>query len=282
MNSWWSRCALLITATVGRAMSASVRSRRGWFIPISTTAGGVRRARKQRQRQADMVVEIAACGKHRCLAECARRLAAIISLTVVLPLQPTTAISGRRTAGASGGQCARAQTVVSPTTATGSPGAGPRCSHARSTSAAAAPGRGLATKSCPSNLSPRSATNRSPFCRVRLSVHTASNRDIGAAQFAAEHRRRLGQGHHRAPPPEPRAPPPHRCKRRARPCLLYRSWPLPAISTTSPRRARATAAAIAAPRSVCDRPGRRSQPPRTPATIASRSPPDPRCADCRW
>jgi hypothetical protein len=49
---------------------------------------------QQRQRHADVVVEVALRGVRR-LACAARRIAAIICVTVVLPLLPVTAISGR-------------------------------------------------------------------------------------------------------------------------------------------------------------------------------------------
>ena len=74
------------------------RSRRGWFMPSSIDGGAVRGAQaQQRQRQADRVVEIALASRARAASpKCARRIAASISLTVVLPLLPTTTMTGMR------------------------------------------------------------------------------------------------------------------------------------------------------------------------------------------
>ena len=96
MNSWCSRCALLTSATVGCAMRGQVAISPGWFMPISITAARDARAgREQRQRHADVVVQIAAVARHaRRRRTAARGWTAIISLTVVLPLLPVTPTSG--------------------------------------------------------------------------------------------------------------------------------------------------------------------------------------------
>ena len=101
--------------------------------------------------------------------EAARRMDAIICVTVVLPLLPVTAISGKanwlRHCCAN---CPRAR-LASGTSTPGSPA----CCKPCSARAATAPmlltcGR----KSWASKRSPRRATNRSPACRLRVSVCT--------------------------------------------------------------------------------------------------------------
>ncbi len=96
MNSWCSRWALLTSAMVGRAMAASRAISPGWFMPSSTTAQLVLRAQaQQRERHADLVVEVAGGGQRAFAAGRRTASAAIICVTVVLPLLPVTAISGR-------------------------------------------------------------------------------------------------------------------------------------------------------------------------------------------
>ena len=96
-------------------------------------------------------------------------MAAIICVTVVLPLLPVTATSGRskrcRQAAASWPRARRES-------ATSSPGR-PASARPRSASAATAPAAlAWARKSCASKRSPRKATNRSPERRVRVSLCT--------------------------------------------------------------------------------------------------------------
>ena len=94
MNSWCSRCALLTSATVGPAIRASVAISPGWFMPSSITAS--RCVASSRSSVSGRPISLfrlpwvasVACGCQ------ARRTAAIICVTVVLPLLPATAISG--------------------------------------------------------------------------------------------------------------------------------------------------------------------------------------------
>ena len=95
MNSKCSRCALLTKATVGWAMAASVVISPGWFMPISITA-----ARWLARRRISISGTPMSLLKLPCVANAAspcqaRRMDAIICVTVVLPLLPVTPISGR-------------------------------------------------------------------------------------------------------------------------------------------------------------------------------------------
>ena len=105
-----------------------------------------------------------------CTRYCAARAARIISLVLVLPLDPVTATTGLP--GASSRRRARARapraTRVSSTSKYGNPSRGgvPR----RTTAAAAPLALASARKSCASKRSPSSATNRSPGSSRRVSV----------------------------------------------------------------------------------------------------------------
>ena len=98
------------------------------------------------------------------------RIAAIISFTVVLPLLPATAISGRLkfVRHFVARRCSAAS--VSATSICGS-----LRGRNRGTIAPAAPASAAAaTNPAPSKFGPRSATNKAPACSVRLSVDTAA------------------------------------------------------------------------------------------------------------
>jgi hypothetical protein len=163
-------------------------------------------------------------------------MAAIICVTVVLPLLPVTAISGRlflaRQAPAS---CISAWRV----SATCRPGRASVASGCCDTTATAPAAKACGRKSWASKRSPCSATNRSPRCRVRVSVCTRPKRSCGsptrvqvrprarsaskasprvqfispparsAPRAPARGRRRAGA--HRPPPGSPRGP----CRRSA-------------------------------------------------------------------
>ena len=182
MNSWCSRCALLTSADRrlrDRARASAVSPR--WFMPISITASAVRRrAAEQRQRQADGVVEVAARSRARASApQCARRIAASISLTVVLPLLPASDDQRqRRSARASARRARRAPRACRrPRSAV--PASAP-ARVARRSAAAAPRASACATKSWPSKRSPVSATNRSPGASARVSVVTRVKRTLRA------------------------------------------------------------------------------------------------------
>ena len=98
-----------------------------------------------------------------------RKIAAVISLTVVLPLLPVIPTRSRSR------KRLRHAAASSPSARTGSRARmnGIGSSGARSTRAAAAPRRQASPmKSCPSNLGPRTATNNAPRETVRESVPT--------------------------------------------------------------------------------------------------------------
>ena len=176
MNSWCSRWALLTSAMVGWAMAASSAISPGWFMPSSSTAARCCSAVSWRRRSTCSgtpmwllklpAVASAASPNQAC------RMAATIWVTVVLPLLPATAISGRcrrlRQALAS---CCSA-TSASGTSRPGKPASRRPCSA----SAAAAPAAlACGKKLWASKLSPRSATNKSPARRLRVSLCTRSS-----------------------------------------------------------------------------------------------------------
>ena len=177
MNSWCSRWALLTSTTVGAAICASPSISPGWFMPSSSTAARCQWESSWRSRSTINgtpmwlfrlpLVANAASPHH------ARRMLAIICVTVVLPLLPVTAINGR---------CMRRRQPAAiccrpcRLSATNKPGKA-SAARPRSASAATAPApRACCRKSCASKRSPRSATNRSPARSVRVSLCTRSNR----------------------------------------------------------------------------------------------------------
>ena len=174
MNSRCSRCALFTKATVGWASAASAAISPGWFMPNSTTAMRWCARRRNNVSGTPMslfklpcVARLASPGAWAC------RMDAIICVTVVLPLLPVTAISGRS-------NCARQARASWPSAALVS-GTSMRGRSAGSCAAAkplrqmtaTAP---LACASCnmalASNVSPCNAINRSPLAMLRVSVCT--------------------------------------------------------------------------------------------------------------
>ena len=98
MNSWCSRCALLSSATLGAARAASSAISPGWFIPSSTTAARCQVLSSWRRPSSvsgtpRWVLKLPAVANAASPSH-ARRMVAIICVTVVLPLLPVTAISG--------------------------------------------------------------------------------------------------------------------------------------------------------------------------------------------
>ena len=189
MNSRCSRCALLTRVTVGRAIVASREISPGWFMPSSTTAArcvGRRRSRVSGRPMSLLKLPSVAKPASPCQA---RKMAAIICVTVVLPLLPVTATSGRskrcRQAAASWPRARRES-------ATSSPGR-PASARPRSANAATAPAALAWTrKSCASKRSPRKATNRSPGRRrAGVAVHPGEGERRIADQLRA---RQAGRG----------------------------------------------------------------------------------------
>ena len=176
MNSWCSRCALLTSATRRRGQRAPAAAiSPGWFMPSSTHARrGARAFRRSSVSGTPMWLFRLPAVASAASPSQARRMAAIICVTVVLPLLPVTAISGRLEAGAPGrAPAAAARAACRPPAAR----AGRLAATPRSASAAAAPAaRACGRKSWASKRSPRSATNRSPGCSVRVSLCTRCTR----------------------------------------------------------------------------------------------------------
>ena len=96
MNSWCSRWALLTNATVGRAMAANWAISPGWFMPISTTALRCDGRRRSKVKGRPMsLLKLPWVAKDWSGPGCqARKMLAIICVTVVLPLLPVTANKG--------------------------------------------------------------------------------------------------------------------------------------------------------------------------------------------
>jgi hypothetical protein len=93
MNSWCSRWALFTSATVGARCRPGRRSRRVVHAQLDHADLVPGAQAQQRERQADVVVQVAL--RREVLSGCqARRMDATICVTVVLPLLPVTAISG--------------------------------------------------------------------------------------------------------------------------------------------------------------------------------------------
>ena len=207
MNSWCSRCALLTTRD-GRLRDRGelARSRPGGSCRArSTAARCVGAQAQQRQRQADRVVEVARVASTAPSPKCARRIAASISLTVVLPLLPTTTDERQREPRAASARRARRAPRSGSATATRSP-ASVRARASSATSAATAPrASAAATKSWPSKRSPLSATKRSPGASVRrVGASRARSARCRRRQRAAPTARGGGRRvHHRAAPAPP-------------------------------------------------------------------------------
>jgi hypothetical protein len=111
MNSWCSRCALLTSATVGWRWRPAGDLAGVVHAQLDHRGGGARPQAQQRQRHADVVVEVALRGQAASPCQ-ARRMDAIICVTVVLPLLPVTPISGRLNWAPAGGQRAQRRQAV--------------------------------------------------------------------------------------------------------------------------------------------------------------------------
>ena len=135
MNSRCSRCALLTSATVGAAIAASRAISPTWFMPSSITRRGRRGRRRNRVSGTPMSLLKLPCVANAASPCQARKIDAIICVTVVLPLLPVTATSGiakrRRQRGGEVAERGR----VSATSGR----AAPASSRPRSASAATAP-----------------------------------------------------------------------------------------------------------------------------------------------
>src|SRR5580700_8772460 len=116
----------------------------------------------ERNGDADVIVAVA---MQRPLRD---RMAAVISLAVVLPLLPATATTGRVNSARHAFASSCSARSVSGTTTCGR-----SQDTARSTRAPMAPREeAAATNAAPSKFGPRSATNSAPGLNVRLSVDT--------------------------------------------------------------------------------------------------------------
>ena len=215
MNSWCSRCALLTSATVGCGDRGQVaRSRPDGSCPARPPPARCAPAQaQQRQRQADVVVQVA-LRRQRRVADCqARRIDAIICVTVVLPLLPVTAISG--SVEAARARRAASSPSASCVSATSRP-AGRRRQRPRSASAATAPlACASARKSWASKRSPLQRDEQvARLQRARVGVHALRRRRAPSpTSVAPRHpaRSACGQREHHRSCGAPRAParPPH-------------------------------------------------------------------------
>ena len=168
MNSWCSRWALSTSATDGCVMVARPAISPGWFMPISTTPIRWASLRRSNVSGTPMsLLKLPRVAKAASAPRCATRMAAIISLAVVLPLLPVTAISGhskrRRQPPASAPSARRVSGTHSVGTRT-------RSGNTSVSTAAAPASMAASMKAWPSKRSPRSAMYRSPGRTVRESV----------------------------------------------------------------------------------------------------------------
>ena len=176
MNSWCSRCALLTSATVG-ACDRGQRGDLARMVHAEFDHGGAVRVvaqPQQRQRHADVVVEVAGGGQRRVAA--ARR--AGWTRSSASPWSCRCCRSPRSAAGElrapGGGQLAQRQLRVGDLQG---PAGRPRPGRARPARRRRRRRWPAARKSCASKRSPFSATNRSPRCSVRVSrVHARDAR----------------------------------------------------------------------------------------------------------
>ncbi len=177
-NSRCTGATLVIVATSGSASVERARISPGADMPISSTAAvcSGRRRRRVRGRPYWLLrlPSVLSTGPR------VARRCAVMSLVVVLPTEPVTPTTGsaawRRTWRA---RSERAL-VVSATRTRGRP---PGAATSRWTRARAAPrAAASATKSCPSNLGPTTATNRAPGSRVRESIETEARASASGAR----------------------------------------------------------------------------------------------------
>ena len=281
MNSWCSRCALVITPIVGCAIAASSRVSPRWFMPISNTASrcGARNASSASGRPIALL-KLPGVAATASSPTAARKIAAIISFVVVLPLLPVTTATGmskrlRQNVASAPSECSGSSTAIRLPASVGA--------RLCATSAAAAPDESACcTKSCPSKRSPRNATNKSPGARPRVSVVTRMNgteapmtkpptapaavavsimRPADARARAQRRRRRRRAAVHRSFPDSPHGLSPRQRRRQ------------PDAHRQAPARSRARGRA---------RPSIRMRARRVLRECRRRSRGDPRRADCRW
>jgi hypothetical protein len=96
MNSWCSRWALLTMPMVGSAMALRRPISPGWFMPSSTTAERCEGlSRNSVSGTPISLFRLPRVASRLSSPWAAARIAAIISLTVVLPFEPVTPITGK-------------------------------------------------------------------------------------------------------------------------------------------------------------------------------------------
>ena len=204
-----SRCAgahWVTTPTEGRTRVVSAAISPRWFAPSSTTA--MRCAASRSHRVSGTPISLLRLPRVAETGPMVRKIAAIISLTVVLPLLPVTATGRRSWKRLLHAEASRPNEHTESRTRMKGTGT----SGARSTRAAAAPRRtASAMKSCPSKLGPRTATNSAPCGIARESVPTPRNVTsppaARASSAAAASPSRISIT---AAPPARAAPPPDR------------------------------------------------------------------------
>ncbi len=164
---------VVMIAAWGRTRRASGVISPAWFMPISNTANSASSGRRARVNGTPIwllkLAALACVGRFgRPPASSARRSA---SLVLVLPTLPVTAATRARLRARAARPSPSRPRKVSATTSSGA-AAGTSAGMCATMAAAAPAARAEATWSCPSWFGPLSATNRSPFCTVRLSIDT--------------------------------------------------------------------------------------------------------------
>ena len=178
--SMWAVPTLVMTPTVGRAMSTSREISPRWFIPSSTTTLRSDSDRRSRVRgRPNWLFRFPAFLRHGAATE---RIAAHISFVVVLPLLPVMATTGPPNSARCPCASAPSPRVVSSTAIAGRSGARPSgSSRPRSIRRPAAPAAAAwERKRCASWLGPTIATKSCPGAMARVSMEAPAKRASGS------------------------------------------------------------------------------------------------------
>ena len=171
-----------------------LRDLAGWFMPSSTTPARCARAAQQRHRHADVVVQVAPRWRGGVAApKACAGMAAIICVTVVLPLLPVTDDQRQRGTGAPGPPSANARRRCRPPASRARPRPG-RVRPRRACTAVLP-----AAKSLASEARRAASTNRSPAAAARVAVHALDGESCRRRPPGATEQRRVRramQGRH--------------------------------------------------------------------------------------
>ena len=201
-RSRWVGCTASTTPTSGRAISASRAISPTVYMLISRTAASC--VASSRSRVIGSPVSELRFPSFRSVASSRERTSAVISLAIVLPVEPVMPTT--RTAWRDRHQAARSWRArsASGTTTWGASRRSSGRSTGRSTSAAEAPARSAsATNACPSARSPGSATKMDPGLTRRESTDAPVIEDeaVGAGPWSrppvapSTSSRRIGRRH---------------------------------------------------------------------------------------